>query len=586
MPQQGDKFGYYHLVKRLGAGGFAEVWLGENRLMYNEAAIKILNLQLPTAEEQEKFLDEARHLASFSHPNIVRVLECGLEGNIPFLVLEYAPNGTLRARHPKGTRLAVDVVVDYVKQVAAGLQYAHNRRLVHHDVKPDNMLIGKNNQILISDFGIAAVEKTSSFRLTKPPDEILGTPGYMAPEQFDGYPPTAASDQYALGVVVYEWLCGSLPFRGKPEEIRVQQRLKPPRVRDKVPGISPAIEQVVLTTLSEDLGGRFRDMQAFADALEQAVRNPNGPMIPIQGSQLHQNNPAGAAVPLFPNDPWSPNQAGGANNPLPLGAPHPPPQGPLGPDPMLGMNNPPPSPNPGAVHTPPQGPLGLDPMLGMNNPPPSPNPGAVHTPPQGPLGPDPMLGINNPPPSPRGPIILNPGGGINNPLVQTSPAGPYQGIPPLGPNIPYSAFHSGSTVQAQQGPFDPSVDHQGQTSGAKRRAKWFDWHNAFGFKNRLFLFGGGFVDFILAVILGRGLLSWDVWLFSLLSAWTLRLLCAATGRKYLAIPLALALVLYWFLGSWAAGIAFNITFVPPHIIAILVLFFAGFMHWLYVNKKK
>src|SRR5580700_1281284 len=122
MIEAGNLFGQYTLVKKLGTGGFAEVWLGKHQIMHSDAAIKILHLELPTPEEREDFLDEARHLASFSDPHIVRVMECGLQGNIPFLVLEYAPNGTLRARHPKGTRIPQNEIVEYVEQVARGLK--------------------------------------------------------------------------------------------------------------------------------------------------------------------------------------------------------------------------------------------------------------------------------------------------------------------------------------------------------------------------------------------------------------------------------------------------------------------------------
>ena len=136
--QPGDQFGNYRLVNPIGSGGFATVWLGQHTTMGRSAAIKILSMQLPTHEERTHFLKEVRFLESLDHPNIVRVLDCGVQNDIPFIILDYAPNGTLRKRHPQGSRLAPDTIVTYVKQIAAGLQYAHDLRFIHRDVKPDS----------------------------------------------------------------------------------------------------------------------------------------------------------------------------------------------------------------------------------------------------------------------------------------------------------------------------------------------------------------------------------------------------------------------------------------------------------------
>src|SRR5712692_10245392 len=297
MPQSGDQLGSYRLVSSLGTGGFAEVWLGQHATMGRQAAVKILSVQLPTDEERTNFLKEARFLEGLDHPNIVRVLDCGVQGETPFLVLEYAPNGTLRERHPKGSRLALDVIVNYVKQIAAGLQYAHDRRLIHRDIKPENMLLGRNNEILLGDFGVALAMHSISYMKTQ---AVKGTLSYMAPEQLEGKA-APASDQYSLGVMVYEWLSGSLPFAGTFLEIRLQQQSKPPQLRSRVPSISPALEQVVLTALSEDLNGRFPDVQKFADALELAVNSPNTPVV-VKNAPL-QNVPVGAFSPPSPNNP-------------------------------------------------------------------------------------------------------------------------------------------------------------------------------------------------------------------------------------------------------------------------------------------
>src|SRR5712691_3780843 len=133
----GQQLGNYRLIRLLGEGGFAKVYLGEHVYLKTQAAIKVLHTQM-TNTDLEGFLAEARNIARLEHPHIVRVLEFGVESQMPFLVMSYAPNGTLRHLHPKGSLLKPHVVVSYVKQIADALQYAHDERLVHRDVKPEN----------------------------------------------------------------------------------------------------------------------------------------------------------------------------------------------------------------------------------------------------------------------------------------------------------------------------------------------------------------------------------------------------------------------------------------------------------------
>jgi serine/threonine protein kinase len=183
-----------------------------------------------------QFQQEARILVGLSHPHIVNILDFGLDGQTPYLVMSYAPHGTLRARHPKGVVLPVITVVEYIKQVAQALQYAHERKIVHRDVKPENMLIGEQGEILLSDFGIALIAQSSRYQSTM---DMVGTIAYMAPEQIAGHP-RIASDQYALGIVAYEWLCGTRPFHGSFTEIAVQHSVTPPPpLRNHLPTLEP-----------------------------------------------------------------------------------------------------------------------------------------------------------------------------------------------------------------------------------------------------------------------------------------------------------------------------------------------------------
>jgi len=264
----GLKLGNYRIVRLLGQGGFAHVYLGEHVYLKTPAAIKVLNMQLAN-DALESFLKEARTIARLEHPHIIRVLEFGIEEITPFLVMNYAENGTLRQRYPRKSLLPWAKIVSYTKQIADALQYAHGQGVVHRDVKPENMLLRKNKALQLSDFGLAVIAQSMSANAPTIGTRA-GTTAYMAPEQIQGRP-DRASDQYALGIVVYEWFCGSWPFTGSEREITVQQLYTlPPSMRAKVPAITPAIENVVMKALAKEPQERFETVQEFAYALEGA----------------------------------------------------------------------------------------------------------------------------------------------------------------------------------------------------------------------------------------------------------------------------------------------------------------------------
>ena len=243
----GQQLGNYRLSRLLGRGGFAEVYLGEHVYLKTPAAIKLLQGKLANEQDLQAFLKEAQTIAQLVHPHIVRVLDFGVDGETPYLVMDYATGGTLRQRHPRGAQLPLTTIVPYIKQVAEALQYAHEEKFIHRDVKPENMLVGRREAVLLSDFGIALVAQSSRYQSTQ---EVIGTVAYMSPEQIQGNPRTS-SDQYSLGIVVYEWLTGDRPFHGTFTEICTHHMFaSPPPLREKIPTISPAVEQVVMTALT------------------------------------------------------------------------------------------------------------------------------------------------------------------------------------------------------------------------------------------------------------------------------------------------------------------------------------------------
>ena len=278
------RFGNYLLVKLIGQGGFANVYLGRHIYLGTYAAIKVMRTSL-VDKERHNFLREARLIASLEHKHIVRILDYGVKAGIPYLVMNYAPHGSLRQKHPPGSRLPLETIVDYIQQLVDALEYIHKQGLIHLDIKPENILLGSNGEILLSDFGIAFVTQNTPSSRTP---GFTGTLSYTAPERFQGYA-YSASDQYALGVIVYEWLAGERPFRGSPEQI-VQQHLYtvPPSLSKKFPDISSDIEYVVFKSLEKDPRRRFASMKDFADAMYQAVYP--SPSLPALESQVLEDS--------------------------------------------------------------------------------------------------------------------------------------------------------------------------------------------------------------------------------------------------------------------------------------------------------
>ncbi len=260
-----QQIGNYRVLRVLGQGAFALVYLGEHRYLKSAAALKVLRISL-SEQEVQHFLQEAQLLVRLRHAHIVRVLDFAVERDTPVLIMDYLPGGTVRQRYPIGTRLSLAKTTDYITQLASALQYAHNHRLIHRDVKPDNILLDDEQQLLLSDFGLAILAPSIDQFNTQPP---AGTPAYLAPEQIRGKP-VFASDQYALGVLAYEWLTGARPFQGRTWELMQQHLMQaPPPLRERCPDLPVAVEQVVLRALAKDPRERYVSVSAFALALQR-----------------------------------------------------------------------------------------------------------------------------------------------------------------------------------------------------------------------------------------------------------------------------------------------------------------------------
>lgn len=187
----------------------------------------------------------------------------------------------------------LEVVVSHIKQVGSALQFAHDHRLIHRDIKPANMLVGKQGEILLSDFGIASVAHSTSSRSTQ---ASIGTAPFMAPEQIQGKP-QPASDQYALAVTIYLWLSGAFPFHGSLSEVIAQHlAVEPPLLRSKAPHVSIAVEEVVMTALAKDPKRRFDSVREFAMAFTQASEHDLA-----RRNNRHEDVPVAPALPVLPS---------------------------------------------------------------------------------------------------------------------------------------------------------------------------------------------------------------------------------------------------------------------------------------------
>jgi len=264
----GQVLGNYQLLQLLGQGGFASVYLAEHRHLKTQAAVKLLHDHL-NQQYLQSFEREAQMLASLQHKHILHVSDFGLEESFPYFVMDYAPGGSLREHHPIGTRVPLPTVVSYVNQVSSALHYIHKANLIHCDVKPENMLLDSAGNILLSDFGIVAIAHGTASLITQ---EVIGSVHYMAPEQIHGKP-RPASDQYALGIVVYEWLCGKRLFADNTFIALAMEQVNtpPPPLREEVPSLPVQIEQVVLKALAKAPEDRYPTIQAFAEAFTQAT---------------------------------------------------------------------------------------------------------------------------------------------------------------------------------------------------------------------------------------------------------------------------------------------------------------------------
>ena len=276
----------YHILEWLHRRKWFDICLAAHPGL-EEVAIKILYAdKIADKRErrfaQEQFYKEACSLMQVDHPHIVKAFSYGKGDRLSYLVMEYAPDGSLAQKHPLGKRLTLKRVRGYLWQIGPAIQYLHSLGLMHRDIKPGNIFVGAGNRLLLGDFGLVTLERT--MQQPRGYREYAGTRAYMAPEQLRGEP-CQASDQYALATMVFEWLTGCSPFDGTLEEIAHKRLRSPaPSMREIVPEISAAVDSVVMTALRRPPHYRYTSIQEFIQAFEEACTSaPEWPSYPPAG---------------------------------------------------------------------------------------------------------------------------------------------------------------------------------------------------------------------------------------------------------------------------------------------------------------
>ncbi len=275
IDRTGQQLGNYRLISSLNLDRYSGMYLGEHVQFNTQCIVKVWQLQLKV-ELVDSFLTQARGLAQLVHPHILQVRDVGVEYLTPFLTMDYVPHVTLQQRSSHGIPKPLSTILPFLQPLAEALQFAHNNGFLHKDIRPRNILLGWNNGVLLSNFTIPALLQSEQQPNHLKASEVTELLGYMPPEQMRGKA-VPASDQYALAVVIYEWLSGDLPFHGSYGEI-VNQHLQaqPPLLRKKVPTISAAVEGVLFTALAKDPHKRFSSVTAFVQALQSEYESAAG----------------------------------------------------------------------------------------------------------------------------------------------------------------------------------------------------------------------------------------------------------------------------------------------------------------------
>ncbi|MGI8661281.1 MAG: protein kinase domain-containing protein, partial [Thermoleophilaceae bacterium] len=261
----------FRLDEKIGAGGMSTVYRAFDPTLERWVAIKLMHRDLSEeADQLERFRREARAVARLSHPHVVTVIDFGEDGGTPYIVLEYVEGETLKDRIGRLGRLPVDDAIAYAIEIGRGLSAAHAERLVHRDVKPQNVLIDVEGRAKVTDFGIARSLEAAGLTAE---GRVLGTTDYVAPEQALGQEVTEQSDVYSLGVVLYEMLTGEVPFTGSTQVAVAMAHVRGPLpdVQRRRPEVSATLAAVVEQATAKETAGRYLTAADLVEDLEEVL---------------------------------------------------------------------------------------------------------------------------------------------------------------------------------------------------------------------------------------------------------------------------------------------------------------------------
>ncbi|MBE0626018.1 MAG: serine/threonine protein kinase [Burkholderiales bacterium] len=270
---ENDKLGRYEIVAELGKGAMGTVYRAVDPQLGRAVAIKTINLSTDTddmAEYEARFYQEARAAGGLNHPSIVTIYDIGRTGNIAYLAMELLEGKELRTLMMPGVPMAVSVAVDTAIQIAEGLAYAHRSGVVHRDIKPANIMILREGQVKITDFGIAHMRSAEVRTQT---GVVLGSPKYMSPEQVLGKRAEPGSDIFSLGIILYEMLTGQAPFVGAEINAIMFQivNLAPPAPSSVNPAAPEMLDFIVAKALAKSLDERYSNARQLADDLRECA---------------------------------------------------------------------------------------------------------------------------------------------------------------------------------------------------------------------------------------------------------------------------------------------------------------------------
>jgi len=260
----------YEVLRKIGSGGMADVYLAHDRLLGRPVALKILSARYATDEQfVERFRREASAAAGLNHPNIVQIYDRGEAEGTYYIAMEYLEGRPLKEIIRKYAPLSPELILSISIQIVEALRFAHRRHVIHRDIKPQNIIVDNEGRVKVTDFGIARAGNAATMTEA---GSILGTAHYLSPEQAQGKPVEPASDLYSLGVVMYEMATGRLPFEGdNPVTIAMQHVHEPPvPPRSIVPDIPENLEAIILRALSKDPAQRYLTAQAMLEDLRRA----------------------------------------------------------------------------------------------------------------------------------------------------------------------------------------------------------------------------------------------------------------------------------------------------------------------------